>query len=135
MWVLSHRRKKMRTLCILERLLLRTSSKRCELRYGDIEPAPKPSSSSKILKYLGSRVLLFSDRLWLLCRSAFSSLSYLCFFISSYSCLTRVSRGFKWILGTSPRMTIKNVCSRMTIKNEYEDCASQEFRIHFLAKL
>ena len=33
----------------------------------------------------------------------------------SYSCLTRVSRIFKWILGTSPRMTIKNECPRMTV--------------------
>jgi len=45
----------------------------------------------------------------------FSSLSYLCnFSFLSYSGLSRVSRGFKWILGTSPRMTIKNVCPRMT---------------------
>jgi len=91
MWVLSHRRKKMRTLCILERLGLRESSTRCELRYVDIEPAPKPSSSSKILKYLSSHVLLFLDSLWSLCRIVFSSLSHLCFFISSYLCLTRVT--------------------------------------------
>jgi len=32
----------------------------------------------------------------------------------SYSGLSRVSRGFKWIIGTSPRMTIKNVCTRIT---------------------
>ena len=36
--------------------------------------------------------------------------------LMSYSGLSRVSRGFKWILGTSPRMTIKNVCPRITIK-------------------
>jgi len=36
------------------------------------------------------------------------------FKLLSYSGLSRVSRGFKWILGTSPRMTIKNVCPRMT---------------------
>jgi len=42
-------------------------------------------------------------------------LSYLGnFSFLSYSGLSRVSRGFKWILGTSPRMTIKNVCPRMT---------------------
>ena len=36
------------------------------------------------------------------------------FLLLPYSGLSRVSRGFKWILGTSPRMTIKNVCQRMT---------------------
>ena len=37
----------------------KSAGKRGELRYGDILPAPKFSSSCRVLKYLSSRVLLF----------------------------------------------------------------------------
>ena len=63
--------------------------KRRELRYGDILPAPKLSSSCRVLKYLSSRVLPKRLCAYL----SFSNRSYLCssFFSRSYSCLTRVS--------------------------------------------
>ena len=37
----------------------KSAGKRGELRYGDILPTPKFSSSCRVLKYLSSRVLLF----------------------------------------------------------------------------
>ena len=43
----------------LIRCLKLVLGKRGELRYGNILPAPKLSSSYRVLKYLSSRVLLF----------------------------------------------------------------------------
>ena len=78
----------------------KSAGKRGELRYGDILPAPKFSSSCRVLKYLSSRVLLF--RLFgRLCSDLF--FSRLCSgstsFNRSYSCLTRVS------MAMDPRVT------------------------------